>query len=375
MDRHKEVLFTPKYQGTRFEHHRFPLDLVEDLDTLRKMTIDLAKHIYLENNPDKKRIPKNFTEGISFELESIDKGSTIPKIVLMAGMTGLFPQHNLDYFTEAGKRIVEVIEKAEDPENKKFEIPDTVLFHFHHLGKKLLDDESIEFKPNDPAKKATFTKESRKRILLVASKNKEYSSDVFVKGLITAVDKLKQTFDIQLINGDKVKGCYLPEQQETIMEAFNKMENKQKISIKGDGILNINDKLITITEMAEINLLDAFDVATRLEELSLLEDGWLDGYGKAPDKQGLEWLAKTFDSNYDVENLPLPATFPTPEGNVQFEWSIGDFEISMEVELTRLRGVYHEYNTITKKDKFFYLNLKEEKKWFILNKLLYEKIK
>jgi len=143
MSTHREVIYTPKYQGARFKEHRLPLDLVEDLDTLRKMTIEMAKYIYSQNHPHKKRIPKNFTEGISFELERIDEGSTIPTIVLISAMTGLFPQHQLDYFTQAGQRIIEVISLGEDTNTKSFDLPETVLLHFQHLGKKLHDDESI----------------------------------------------------------------------------------------------------------------------------------------------------------------------------------------------------------------------------------------
>ena len=109
MDPHIEQIYSPRYQGERFSQHRMPLDLLEDLETLQKMTIDMAKYLYLEKN-DKKRIPKNFTHGISFELDSLNEGSTIPKIVLVASMTGLFPQQNVEYFLEASRKIINVIE-------------------------------------------------------------------------------------------------------------------------------------------------------------------------------------------------------------------------------------------------------------------------
>ena len=61
-------------------------------------------------------------------------------------------------------------------------------------------------------------------------------------------------------------------------------------------------------------------------------ENWGDGYGKAPDHAGLDWLADSFERHYP-DDLPLPYTYPTPEGGVQMEWSLGPFEISLEINL------------------------------------------
>ncbi len=84
------------------------------------------------------------------------------------------------------------------------------------------------------------------------------------------------------------------------------------------------------------------DVAARLAEFREMQDGWADGmqsvenwgdgYGKAPDHAGLDWLADSFERHYP-DDLPLPYTYPTPEGGVQMEWSLGPFEISLEINL------------------------------------------
>lgn len=369
MDKHIEEIYSPRYQGERFSQHRMPLDLLEDLETLQKMTIDMAKYLYLEKN-GKKRIPKNFTHGISFELESINQGSTIPKIVLITSMVGLFPQHNIVYFKEASKKIVDAIEVAENEENKTFQLPENVLFHFNNLGKKLQDDESIEFKPESFKSKAKFTKDSRKRLILASSKANQYSAEINVKGLITAVDKIKQSFDIQLMNGEKVKGTYKNIHQDAIMEAFNRMESKQKIVILGNGIYNSGDKLINIHSIEDISLLDTFDVATRLEELSFLNDGWMNGEGINLDKDGLIWLAEHFELNYNSELLPLPATFPTLDGHIQFEWTVNNYEVSLEVNLQDKSGDFYGINIQTKEETTTALDLLNSNDWQKLNELI-----
>lgn len=84
------------------------------------------------------------------------------------------------------------------------------------------------------------------------------------------------------------------------------------------------------------------DVLTRFEELKSLRDGWLDGDGIAPSTRGIDRLTQAFDSHF-VGNIELPYVYPTPDGNIRFEWTIGDREISLDVELVSLTGYWHAF--------------------------------
>ena len=84
------------------------------------------------------------------------------------------------------------------------------------------------------------------------------------------------------------------------------------------------------------------EVCERLESLKALEDGWASGaqlarqcgaaYSKAPDSEGLDWLAAQF-AQYYPDTLPRPYIYPTPEGGVQVEWPLGEQEASLEIDL------------------------------------------
>jgi len=88
---------------------------------------------------------------------------------------------------------------------------------------------------------------------------------------------------------------------------------------------------------------DPLNTTVRLEELARLEDGWLDGKGRAPAKNGLDWLANSFDTRFDA-SLPLPWLYPTAEGGVQAEWSLNDWEVSLEIDLETQQGIYQALN-------------------------------
>jgi hypothetical protein len=90
-------------------------------------------------------------------------------------------------------------------------------------------------------------------------------------------------------------------------------------------------------EIEHVTPLDPLDVAARMDELKLLHAGWLDGSGKALDRAGLDRLTNAFTTHYP-DNLPLPYTFPTESGNIQFEWRLGSAAPEIEIDLATLKG-------------------------------------
>ena len=111
--------------------------------------------------------------------------------------------------------------------------------------------------------------------------------------------------------------------------------------------------------------LDVLDVQARLNQFRELKDGWLDGEGVAPDGEGLDWLSDSFQRLYDA---PLPFTYPMPSGGVQFEWSIGAEEISLEVDLASHNAVWHSLGLLTRLDQERELNLDSPADWEYLSK-------
>ena len=80
-------------------------------------------------------------------------------------------------------------------------------------------------------------------------------------------------------------------------------------------------------------------ILARLDEFRALEEGWYDGYGSAPSTQGLDWLGQEAARN--LGGSPTPYIYPTPEGGVQFEWDIGSFMPSLEIDLETRVGEWH----------------------------------
>lgn len=107
----------------------------------------------------------------------------------------------------------------------------------------------------------------------------------------------------------------------------------------------------------------------RLEELANLKDGWLDGKGKAPAPEKLQRLAVLFEANFNA-NLSLPHLYPTPDGGIQAEWSLGDWEASLEINLDTQTGEYQALNITTRKTHEYNLALNTVEGWKSLNEAL-----
>ena len=98
-------------------------------------------------------------------------------------------------------------------------------------------------------------------------------------------------------------------------------------------------------------------IRSRLEELKQVPDGWADGMqvaskwgdgcGTAPSHAGLAWLADQFDAHYPA-NASAPRIYPTPEGGVEVEWTIGRNEPSLEIDLADRTAEWHCTNLDTR---------------------------
>jgi hypothetical protein len=124
-----------------------------------------------------------------------------------------------------------------------------------------------------------------------------------------------------------------------VLEAFNDYRNGANVLLQGVVKKDRQDHMKSFESVEHISLLDPLDVTLRLEEIADLKDGWLDGKGIAPNPEKLRWLAKAFDNSFKAD-LPLPHLYPTPEGNIQAEWSLKDWEVTLEIDLTTHQAMY-----------------------------------
>lgn len=117
---------------------------------------------------------------------------------------------------------------------------------------------------------------------------------------------------------------------------------------------------------------DALAFHAQLDSMRHLEDGWADGISyipnkgkcetKAPSQTGLDWLAGALNSRYP-EDLPKPYLYPTPEGGVQAEWTLGNNEIVFEIDIDSHSAYWLWFNRTSDDDDERELDLDDAKVW------------
>ena len=84
-------------------------------------------------------------------------------------------------------------------------------------------------------------------------------------------------------------------------------------------------------------------IKQKIETLRRLKNGWLNGYGRAPLPENLDWFESVFLENYQ-DGLPEPDIHPTIFGSIQLEWVLGDCQISLSVSFKTRQGHWRKLN-------------------------------
>lgn len=376
MPEQTSIFISPRLTGKRFNDHLMPLDLLEDFAALEDLLLSVAKKIYLAEHPARKIAPKSLTDGVSLKLEKVDEGSAILKIWLVINTLLNVPQQPTEltttYFERAKNEVFAAIDAAYKNETIVSEFIDKDdLLHFRKVGNRLREDEAIDFSPNSENYTAILDRRIRHRILEASVHNND-PRDAKIRASVASLNKEKGIFTLSIVGGGntEISTAFSPAFYNLFIESFERYETGQKILIFGTAKYNKANKIEEIVSVQSVSILDPLDVPSRLWELSSIKNGWLDGeIGSGINKRGISKLSDLFDLHFD-HSLPLPHVYPTVDGNIQAEWSTDTSEVSLEITLSDLRGLLHDYNVSSKEYTEFTFDLHSEAGWNSLNQTL-----
>jgi len=346
----------PELDGPRFAEHSIPLELLKDLSALEEMIVAVAKWEYLQEYPNRKRVLRNFSSGLELRLSAVEEGSAIPAIVL--AFSTLFPSHNATYFERARDQIIEAVASAAD--GKRPTLPTQFLAYFDRVGRGLKDGESMSF-ARTSAPPARLTPSVRKRLIDSAQVH-EWTEEVTLRGKVCEFDPARGSFELELRDGTKIKVPLHEQHKATVFDSARDYPNNDYIMVQAIALKDRTSKLKSIQTVEQVTELDPLDVALRLDEFAQYKSGWLDGKGRAFEKAKLERLVTYFDRYYPDE-LPLPHLYPTAEAAIQAEWTVDDWEISLEIDLTSLEADYQAFNVRTSETTEAVLDLNNDNGW------------
>jgi len=320
-----DIFVTSIFEGRRFDNHTLPLDAVGELSTYARFILDVAKHLYMRENPSRQRVPKGFAESLNLSLANISRGSAAAELCRTRTDGNLpFPDH----FDQARDLINRCIDSIATGQEFPDDFPASLLYHFDRFGRTLAPEEDIVLVvPSDRCTGVRYTHEVRKRLVLKTVSN--YHSKIRATGTVVEADVLRNSFQVQ-IEGNIIRGTFQPEFKNDILLALQQHDTTD-VSLIGEALYDSQDRIVQIVSLQEIapfSSLRPFDL--RIQELKQFLPGWLEGQGNAVSPNAL-FVADIFRSVLEEKDLPLPFVYPTPEGGIQMEWSTSS---SLEVTLT-----------------------------------------
>lgn len=358
----------PRLVGGRFEEHTLPLDVLKDWSAFEELVIEVAKDIYLKENKGRKRAPRGFSDDFSLHLTAVEPGSAIPVLKrYFAG--GKLPFS--DRFDKALALVQSAIIAVNMGQAVPDEFPRAFLGYFNRFGSSLRDGERIEWPQAGDSQPLIYDRTTRKKLVLTGAKSYQAAADM--RGWITEVNAEKNSYTIKLIGGPKLLGSYPLELAGSVLDALSEFQRDKfqscKVLVRGLADYDLNDQPVRVAETQHLELLNPNDVAARCEELAQLKDGWLDGEGKAPAKEGLKAFKTAWDAA-STESLPLPYIYPTPEGGIQMEWRQGDWELSAKVDLDTLAAELLAVNLANRASREATANLAKTEDWEMVSRFV-----
>jgi hypothetical protein len=93
-----------------------------------------------------------------------------------------------------------------------------------------------------------------------------------------------------------------------------------------------------------------------------MEDGWLDGEGRAPAPDLLDWLIQRL-TDHCPDGTGQPYLYPTVAGGVQAEWTLRGHEISLLFHPDNRTGDWHDLALESDEEETRELDLNETRDW------------
>ena len=325
----KEPFIQPRFVGPRFDEHTLPLSAARDLAAYEELVVELAKSLYLAKHPDRQRVPKGFADGFHLHIERVDEGSAKPLLALV--MAGALVNPLPVEFGEAKNLINEVVSTSET-DRLPVAFPKALYAFFNRLGRSLETGERLELTPGDPTMPSALTPAKRKRLALAVGET--YEAEVDIVGQVISLHSERAEGQLRTGENEKVVFQYDQPFFDELKGALG--DRVMYAHIHGVGVFDVNDRLKSIKEIEQLEVVPHYALVSAIDGLTELRDGWLEGHGVAPDAGNLSRLSEQLVGVFPP-GLSYPAVVPTEDGNVSLEWIKPTARIELEVNFAEHR--------------------------------------
>jgi hypothetical protein len=314
--------------GGRFERDGMPVVALAELVAYQDLVVGVATEIFRSRYRGRQRLPAGFTHRLQLRLQTIERGSAIPVLERVPAAGAMLTP--ADEFTEARDMIADAVAAVAEGKDLPDGFPRNALVLFNRFGQTLRADETIELRSGTASHGPRYTQEVRRRLVL--EHRSSYQDEVHDIAWVSEVDGQHMRCLVRLRGGPPgpVPAPLDEMTFEPLKAVLEPNGSGPPVYISGTGVFDSHRTLTRLDSVHDIGPvpeeLAALD--SRLSELRETGDAWLDGQGLAPQQAALDKAYATLAELMRLD-VPRPRLYPTVEGGVQAEWTMGPFEISV----------------------------------------------
>lgn len=329
-----------RLHGGRYDKGGLPVEVLSEFARYERLITDVARGLYMKGHRSRQRVPRGFSSAFSLRLSAINQGSVIPVLeVATPSGASLFEDELFTIFDEARFLIEETLRAVCAGKEIPASFPRQALSEFSSFGRSLREDEFLEFEPGTPH--AVTYSQAIRRSLQAAAQLDRFELETLVNGQVIGILADRQTFEFRLATNNKtVQGHFASEDMVPDLTRFlGKSKMAPTVALNAVALLSASDEIIEIADVLAVEPVLPAEWSERLAELSRLEAGWLDGSGVEVVGTVLRQAELILLQLLD-DGIERPRIFPSENGGVQFEWSLPNGNISLDITADRTLELY-----------------------------------
>jgi hypothetical protein len=324
--------------GDRFDAPGMPADTAREVGLFREAVLKVARDLWLESNPDRRRLPNGFNDAFDLRLIAVASGSARPRMVLHRP-AGKVSDEDWDEWSDVYARardvltdsLQEIARTRQPPVNFSTDSMRAI----RRVGSSLQDSEAIILgDPKRDSRRATVDLAVRE-ILEEIEELVPTSQRVQLEGVIVEYDGSAMSFRLKTSSG--VSSCRLDQDRHDLAVVAKEYLATDGITapdvqVEGetsDATLR-NVQLFNVTNITAIRSVEEKSLLSQLRKIRNLTDTWLGPDSQAPNDAVAVKVERLIPRLVTLgEGV---AIVPNSEGAIVLEWRRGDVEMSAAIE-------------------------------------------
>lgn len=325
--------------GDRFDATGMPADSAREVSNFREAILTIAREIWLDANPDRRRLPNGFYEAFDLRLVSVKPGSAQPQMILHRPLRGV-EDNDWDEWSGIYNKARDVLTESLGSVAATGVLPTRFTLEamraIRRVGVSLHADENLTLgDPHVSSHRAVIDQQTR-RVLdsiddVVASAPTQHE----LEGVITEYDGSKRSFNLRTDAGVSV--CRLEHFNESLADTARNVLALDGVTapdvIVAGETLDETERRVQLFNVTAIRVVRSIAEKVLLSQLSKIEalrDGWLDDHSEAP-KSDVIHRVQSLVTALSTMGTDV-AVVPNSDGAVVLEWRRGTTELTAAIE-------------------------------------------